>query len=144
MKTIHVEEQSFTKKMFGVLKRNEELNITYLYKTKDFECDKEKFVEYAKDNFPGLYKEAESIVNDPDRKLVYVYADDIDHLLNENNNSSLEKNDLYNVISDFVEEYNLQQQFSDFLKAAEKDEDKREYYAFVLDELLNDFIVDKQ
>lgn len=139
MKTIQIEEQNFTEKMFGVLRRNEVLNTAYFFSTKDVEIDKATFVEYAKNKFTNLYEEADSIVNDPNRKLTYAYADDIDHLISERERYSLEKDDLHNVIADFLEENNLRQQFSDFLKAAEQDSEKSDYYAFVLDELLDYF-----
>lgn len=114
-----------TEELFHVLMRDEDVSRKANFKF-EFEPHnhKEKVVEYIKSSFPGEYNAALNLVNDPNRKVVQIYDDEVKHFAEKYESLEWEINDYINLFNLYLDERNVRDDFTEFLKDLKKEVDK--------------------
>ncbi|MEC1725880.1 hypothetical protein P9E34_14270 [Schinkia azotoformans] len=126
--------------MVNVLSRNQMLTLKVLLDHKITTDDNKAFVKCVKEHYPNKYKEAEAIVTNPDRKLVYLYEDDVQWLVKRYETEEFEHTIFEDLIHAFLEDNeDIRPRFLEFLKEKnqEMEEDDDLYWGDVGYHLIN-------
>ena len=101
--------------IYCVLVRNERLRFKAMVELGEDSFNHEKVVKFAEKEFQEDYKKALAVVNDPDREMVRVYRDDMEHFMNKYDMEQMEHEALTELIYDFISKSKLSDQFHEFL-----------------------------
>ncbi|HHW36244.1 MAG TPA: hypothetical protein GXX18_02960 [Bacillales bacterium] len=126
--------------LINVLSRNRELTLNVIVNHKVTTDDRKAFVDCIQKHYPEHYKKAEAIINNPDRKLYYLYDDDIQYLIDRYETEEFEHTTFQDLIHAFLEKNEqVRPLFLSFLKQKKKemDEDKEVYWGDVDWHLIN-------
>ncbi|MCM3616700.1 hypothetical protein M3936_03795 [Sutcliffiella horikoshii] len=103
--------------LFYVLMRDDELKLAPL-RVDSYEED--VVVDYIKRNYPTKYTKAVKIVDDPKRKVMSFYEDDILHFKQQKEQVEWENEGYFNLINEYIEDRGLRKDFLKFISELKK------------------------
>lgn len=128
--------------LYYVLMRNEKFKriatLEFLFKPKE---NMDKVIELAKTKFQPTYDEAIAIVTNPDREVVSMYKDEMEWFANKYEGLEFDYNSLIDLVNDYLEAKELQEDFSDHIKNLKKQADETHESPYGdIDEHLSNFM----
>lgn len=136
MRTTNIQNINFYKEMHNVINRNRPLEFKIITSFKGDFDDSKAVVNIVKENYPEEYQKAESIVNNPNRKVISFWEDEVDYIANKMNLQELEYEEMYNLTFDFMEENGLNDKFVEFLERISEDNSPDEIHWISVDDLI--------